>query len=193
MPPPIPKQEPQAIPSFYKVQEKEISQIRPWVRFWARMFDLQLYSFFGGFILSIVAPSAADMPLIILSVLFVSTWVLVEPVLLSSWGTTPGKWLLKTTVRNSKGEKLGFLDALYRSFLVWVIGLGMGLPLIYLITLLIAYGRLIRKGITFWDRKGSFVILHNRIGPIRVIVTILFFIGILLLLVYSKELGRSSM
>ena len=179
-PPPLPKQEPPPIPSFgptQKTQEKDVSQVRPWVRYWARMFDIYFFSLPAGFVLGIIAPSVLKIPEIFLGMLVIFIWILVESSLLSTWGTTPGKWLLKTTLRDSTGGKLSFSSALTRSFSVWGRGLGIGFPIASLITLIIAHNSLLKEGITSWDREGSFVISHNRIGPIRIIVLILFFIG----------------
>src|SRR5262247_3675210 len=72
-----------------------VKVVRPWIRYWARMFDLTVFSLPVAFGLGVVAPNlfsglVADQ-LFGISLLFV--WVFVEALLLSLFGTTPGKWL----------------------------------------------------------------------------------------------------
>jgi hypothetical protein len=63
----------------------------------------------------------------------------VEGVLLSTWGTTPGKWLLRITLLDSTGNKLKFSAALSRSLYVWAWGLGIGFPYATVVAELFAY------------------------------------------------------
>jgi cytochrome c-type biogenesis protein CcmH/NrfG len=104
-------------------------------------------------------------------------WVFVESFLLITWGTTPGKWLLNTTLTSPTGGTLFFFEAIYRSFSVWIKGLCMGLPFSF-ITLAVAYKKLTRGGITTWDKRGEFVVSHKRIGVVRVIVFLLIWIAL---------------
>ena len=182
-PPPIPSQEEAKI-----VREETVSQVRPWVRYWARYFDIFVFAMISGIILGIITPSVFDMPDIIVGMLIIFIWVFVEASLLSSWGTTPGKWLLRITLRDSAGQKLTFPSALTRSFSVWWRGFGIGFPIITLITLIVAHGKLTKEGVTTWDREGGFVVSHKLIGALRLIVTILFFTGFLLLMALGETL-----
>lgn len=197
-PPPLPKQEPSPVSSLgdiSNVREKEVLQVRPWVRFWARLFDTWLFSLLLVFVLMTINPSLLNMNKIVFGMITLFILIFVESFLLSTWGwgTTPGKWLLEITLRDSKGRELTFLDALSRSFSVWWRGLGLGLPFVPLITTIVAYDHLIKKGITSWDREGGFVVSHKKIGPFRVTATILFFLMSCLLIVLSKELARYGM
>jgi uncharacterized RDD family membrane protein YckC len=160
-------------------------EARPWVRYWARYVDMG----FGGFLVGIAwvafgLDTAKFEAVFVLSVAF--AWVFVESTLLSSWGTTPGKWLLKTTVREPDGNRLTFTRALSRSFSVWWRGMGIGFPLATLFTCLVAYNKLSNGGSTTWDREGHFQVRHQRIGPLRVIVTVLFLLAIFILAVWDK-------
>lgn len=148
--------------------DEEVSQIRPWVRYWARYCDLSLFTLFCVLIKT---------PSFLFRMLTLFIWIFIEGCLLSTWGTTPGKWLLKIRLTDSEMNKLTFSEALGRSFSVWFKGLGMGFPIISLITRIIAYIKLKRNGITTWDWKGDYVVTHKRIGALRVVVTI-FFVGL---------------
>jgi uncharacterized RDD family membrane protein YckC len=102
-------------------------------------------------------------------------WILFEAQLMSTWGTTPGKWLLKIKVRDSNCNKLTLKNALIRSFLVWLVGLGA--TFLTPVTEVISYISLQERGITMWDKYCKCNITHEKIGaeriPIIVIVMIL--------------------
>lgn len=118
----------------------------PWRRFFARALDLSLagvlwtvlqyfifhqYSFFHW---DLSWPEGVVGLLVETSL---SAWVawflllLLEPILLCTWGYTPGKWLLRLKVRQEDGQKLEYLDALNRTFRVFWQGCGFGILLIY--------------------------------------------------------------
>ena len=145
---------------------------RPWVRFWARMLDYSLFA-----LLLVMIPSlffVAGSLFFILVVLFI--WIFIESILLSTWGTTPGKWFFKITIRTQEGNKLPFSFALRRSLSVWWLGLAAGIPIICLITLIIAAVKLSQTGKTSWDKRGDYSISHGDIAPIRTIIAILYFL-----------------
>ncbi len=167
----------------YSVQEnwKSGLQIRPWVRYWARSFDFFYFALSFGFVsgfLGIAQNTQGDLSQAVASLLaFYFLWVLVESAMLSTFGTTPGKWLLNIRVRTSSGEKLPFLDAFSRSLGWWISGFGLGIPLISLLTLITSYLRLTRQGAARWDEKGGFVVSHREIGAGRGSLFLLFFLG----------------
>ncbi len=163
-----------------------VPQVRPWVRYFARQFDYFLFAFAFSFTSVIIIPSFSGLPDIVLGMLILFFWIFVEAALLASWGTTPGKWLLKRIVRTSNNQKLTFSGALSRSFSVWLTGLGAGFPIVTFITLVVAHTKLTKDRITTWDRKGGFVVSHNKIGVLRVIITVLFFVGFFVLSAWSS-------
>lgn len=103
-------------------------------------------------------------------------------------GTTPGKWLFKTKVITGSGAKLDYSTALSRSFSVWWRGMGIGFPLICLITMLVAHGHLTKSGATSWDRDDELIVVHERIGVVRTLVAIAFFSGFLILIIIGSVL-----
>lgn len=119
-----------------------VAQVRPWVRYWARMFDLYLAAIVGGIVIGLFNPDAFNEKgsdqIFGLGVVF--AWVFIESFLLSTTGTTPGKWLFKTYLIPPSGEKPDFFVALSRSFRVWWRGLGIGLPIATLFTCSVAHG-----------------------------------------------------
>jgi len=115
-----------------------------------------------------------------ISLLIILSYVFVEPILLSTWGYTPGKALCRIKIKNSEGiEKLSYRVALIRSFRIWWYGLGTAIPLISFFTLIHAYDKLKKRGITSWDETGNFLVLHKKLGKRRSILLIT--IGVLLI------------
>jgi uncharacterized RDD family membrane protein YckC len=100
-------------------------------------------------------------------------WNFVEAFLLSTWGTTLGKWLLGTSVRDIRGNKLTYNAALSRSFQVWIKGLGLGIPIISFLTIINSYYKLTGKfGKTSWDFQVRYSVQHKKLNPIGVIMVI---------------------
>jgi uncharacterized RDD family membrane protein YckC len=175
--------------------QKNVPQVRPWVRYWARMFDILLFSFGVGLLGTDFLPQAfsetgsGETSFWIgletssgIGLLFV--WVFVEALLLSTFGTTPGKWLFKVRVILPSGSAISYSTALSRSIKVWWRGLGIGLPIVSLITLIVAHGRLIDNGMTSWDREGGFLVTHETFGVMRIMLATLVFFTLILLSVY---------
>jgi uncharacterized RDD family membrane protein YckC len=157
-----------------RLSEDEGVRPRPWVRFWARMIDYSLllllmilvsmhFRFFFAFL----------QPVIVLTVLFI--WVFIETLLLISWGTTPGKWLLSITLRDEYQHRLKLSDALNRSFSVWWLGMGVGIPIVSFITMIVAAVKLSNTGTTSWDQRNGYQVSHGKIGLIRTLCAILYF------------------
>jgi len=169
----IPKDKPKIIKNH---------SVRPWIRYWARYIDIFVFSLFFGIFLAIFIPSALGLSEIFLTVLILFIWVFAESALLSSWGTTPGKWLLKITVKG-QNEKIDFSSALNRSFAVWLKGLGLGIPIVSIFTLISSYNHLTKEGATIWDEDGHFTVTHKKIGAVRIIVAIVVSILFLLLII----------
>jgi hypothetical protein len=80
--------------------------------------------------------------------LTVLVWVFIEAYLLTSWGYTPGKKLLGILVRDKNGERLNYKKALNRSAKVYLRGMGIGFPIIAMVTMIIEYEKLVKNGIT---------------------------------------------
>ena len=154
-----------------RVHEPECSQVRPWVRYWARTFDLFVFSMLSGIILGPVAPHLATNANI-LGIVLLFNYIFFEAAMLATRGTTPGKALLKVGIRKMDGTPISYADALKRSFKVWFIGLGLGIPFVSMLTQIIAYNRLITNGITTWDAEDGFLISHKTIGGGRILLLI---------------------
>lgn len=88
-----------------------------------------------------------------------------EPLFISNTRTTPGKWIMGIRVVRTDGTKLSFLRALNRFVRVWFVGMGSRIPLLSLITMLIARATLVSDGIVAWDRQLDCQIEHRKRHP----------------------------
>lgn len=118
----------------------------PWQRYWARTFDLSLTGAAGwavmtlGFRVSVLG--MAGLPRwLFQAVSLALSWgvLLLEPLLLCTWGTTPGKWLLGLELRSKQGRKLTFRQGLRRTWGVLFTGYGLEIPLFSLYCLYRGY------------------------------------------------------
>jgi uncharacterized RDD family membrane protein YckC len=174
-------------------------QHHPWRRYFARWVDLGT----GGLLLLVLLRVAAyatmpeqaerlmqaldtlDNPALdklLASVLLCLVWLPVEAAFLSSFGGTPAKWLFGIRVARPDGSLLSFSEALKRSFLVWIQGLGFGVPLIMQIMQLFAYRRLTKTGATSWDSAANAVVFHEKWKAFRAFLCTVAVLGVLLLI-----------
>jgi hypothetical protein len=154
------------------------SHVNPWIRCLARFFDYSLF-----FLVLLQIPFVNNYERLIPFEYFV--WIPIEALLLSTWGTTPGKFFLKTKLKAGKRQKLDFMSALRRSFAVWFRGMGLGIPLLNFFCLLIAYQKLKLLKITSWDRDDHVQVTHYPIGRWRIYVAV--FVAVTGILYYYKE------
>jgi hypothetical protein len=162
-----------------------VSQVRPWVRYLARSSDMWICGFLVGAMAG-YAGIMAEIPRFVLGLTVPLVWVFVEALLLSTWGTTPGKWLFSTWVTDAMGNRLSFSHALSRAFSVWFMGLAFGLPIITLITLIVSYVKLKNQGITPWDREGHFAVIHESLRPVRITFALIALAGVIGLAVLGQ-------
>jgi len=163
-------------------------QIRPWVRYWARTFDYLFFSILVGAVLGVVAPELIEEKSeTLLGFVLLFAYCFVEPLMLATFGTTPFKALLRVRVRNNDGSKLSYLQGLQRTFSVLLFGQGLGIPLVALITCIVAYGRLTNQGITRWDASGGYVVSHQTVQWWRWLILLAGFAGFVALVVLGKN------
>ncbi len=174
---------------------------RPFVRFWARMFDYTAVSvlvfqfsdftipqpapnelvsdFFNRYLAEMQGPEAMRMA----RTLFFSFlgWHLVETVLIHLFGTTPGKALFGLKVRSLTGGPLSMLTSLGRSFYVYVMGVGfLQFPFI-LIGMVFSYFRIQATGESFWDQHLKIKVETSPLGVVRIAFAVFAFVALLML------------
>lgn len=146
---------------------------RPWVRLWARLLDVYIFAIACGLLIELIDPQKLQkINQFALGIILAFAWIFVESLLLSSFGTTFGKSLFKIKITLKNSSVITYSEALSRSMKVWLRGMGAGIPLVSLITHIVAYIRLTDNGTTSWDREGNFTISHEKIGFGRILVAI---------------------
>ena len=122
--------EPVSTPSSDILPEPNI----PWRRYFARILDYVVYeALWRSFLalalnINIYSRSAAGNALdsiVVLVILFIA-----EPILLTLFGTTPGKWVLGIRVTDNEGELLTYESARARTWSVMFRGVGLMIPFI---------------------------------------------------------------
>lgn len=167
----------------------EISQktkelhFNPWARFLARRIDLIVITSIMIISTTLFYPDFIHASILKKSLLMIlvsyPTWVIIEAILLSTWGTTPGKFIFNLQLTDLNNSKLKFNAALGRSLNVWMKGMGFGLPLITIITFINSYDTLKKNSVTAWD-KNKFILTHKKIGFIRwmvILIVVIFVIS----------------
>ena len=124
---------------------------RPWARLTARLVDVTLLAWAAALPFRFELDHAASLFNYVLTLGFVP----LEAVLLSTAGTTPGKWLFGfAVVDTTTGRRPRFRAALRRAALVWTFGLAVGFPL-RLATTVVAHRRVTRARPTGTTSRGS--------------------------------------
>lgn len=120
--------EPVSTPSSDILPEPHI----PWRRYFARILDYAVYdTLWRSFLalalnINIYSRSAASNALdsiVVLVILFIA-----EPILLTLFGTTPGKWVLGIRVTGNEGELMTYENARTRTWSVMLRGVGLMIP-----------------------------------------------------------------
>lgn len=160
--------------------EEDEDEVHPWIRYWARTIDIVLFMTLIRSILNISPALILKLIARVEIVMSVSVflWVFVESILLSTWGTTPGKKLLSITVRDTEGNRLCFSRAFNRSASVWIFGMGCGIYIISIIANIISYRKLSDSGITRWDKNGKYCVRHGDISKFCIAIALIILIGL---------------
>jgi len=96
--------------------------------------------------------------------------ILMEGALVSSFGFTPGKWLLGLRVETRRRERLTTGQALIRSMRVWILGMGMMEPILMFLghSLSLWFG--LKKGALLWDLQSGFQVSNLSLTTKKVVI-----------------------
>ena len=139
-------------------KQRDIAEPHPWRRYFARAIDLTLVGLMVSFVQfvllhhNLVNISKGENVLCGLA-----GWgllVLIEPLLLSRFGTTAGKWCMGITVTRPDGERLSYGEALERTAAVWLYGAGLGISIVELVCNYRSYRRYMNGEELAWE-SGS--------------------------------------
>lgn len=165
---------------------RDVSVPRPWIRYFARSIDTTLASLIIAIPVGIFSGPTHDYP-ILLQMLVLVTWVPIESILISRFGSTPGKWLLSTRITQRSEEPISFQTALNRSFSVWWRGLGIGLPVVSFVCQILSWKQLKEKHITPWDQENNLIVMHEPLDSIKIASVVLFYGAMVAILVIEMS------
>ena len=131
----------------------------PWRRFFARALDLSLAGILWSALQYLVLHWYwPEFGLMGFADTLVSAWgawlflLVLEPILLCTWGYTPGKRLLRLKVRREDGSKLDLERAVIRTAWIFLRGFALGVPLLNILCLGTCYDRCIKDQVMPWDQ-----------------------------------------
>ncbi|MCF6313954.1 MAG: RDD family protein [Verrucomicrobiales bacterium] len=177
-----------------------VKNVHPILRFWARMFDLLILNLIVGFVFGNPPvpeegenlfefyrqiPMEEQFQLLLIWGGSFFVWNFVEALLISSFATTPGKMLFNLKVIRKDGKLLSYSQAIGRALLIWTIGVGFGILFLQIIGMVIALFYLLNKGETLWDKSLQTQVIHQALGPRKVI----FAVGAFLILLSLQTLS----
>ena len=182
-------------PSNDLAQDITDTQVHPWRRFFARTADYFLFQAiaFTLYLNSKCSPqdnqcvldlmsmganagildSSLNQQLWFLQLMLALAFILTEAILISNFGTTPGKWCFGLSVKSDDNAHPEFNQSIGRSLRVWVVGTAMSIPILQFVAMAFAYHRLDTHGITWWDQKCATQVHAAPLPIIRVVILVL--------------------
>lgn len=119
-------------PGFFDLRSDAAPTVsHPWRRFFARSLDLSLCSLLWMAVCLFLFrwhPDNTWLIRLLNSYVAYGILLVTEPVLLCTWGYTPGKWIFGLAVRSPLGQKLTWGKAVDRTWGVFARGEGYGIP-----------------------------------------------------------------
>ncbi|WP_312653761.1 MerR family transcriptional regulator [Proteiniclasticum sp.] len=152
---------------YFQVKEELPMVYDPWRRFLARGFDLALYlTLWHAVLVKIFHVNVGErigligyLDLIVIIIMM----ILIEPVLLHFFRTTPGKAIFGLRIENADENRLTYIEAFNRTWGVALKGLGLAIPLVSFITYWTSYDRMKNGEIQPWDEGISYRIKDRKI------------------------------
>ncbi|MEX2578524.1 MAG: RDD family protein [Verrucomicrobiales bacterium] len=191
-----------ARPGPRKVPVSSIARdVRPFVRFWARMFDYTLVSvlvlitsdvalpepvpgesftdLFSRYLQAMKEPEAVVLART--QFLAMIGWHVLEAILIHLFATTPGKALFGLKVQMPDESRVQPLRSLGRSFYVYILGAGFYQVPFSIIGMTFSFFRLLGSGQCLWDQHLDTRVEHTPLGLGRIVLAILAFLALIML------------
>lgn len=154
---------------------------RPFLRLWARLFDLYLYLGFVFGVMRLIGLDLVDTVSSSLNVfLLILPWVVLEGIAIHLTGTTPGKWLLGIRVQRIGGGALELGRSVHRAVRVYIYGLGMNLPILREACQCVALWYVLKHKAAWWDRVGQTEVRVKDGSPLRTVIFVLSFFAVMM-------------
>lgn len=173
-----------ASPSEIPVELKEDSIPKvtsPWHRYFARMADemilMTLWNLLAALVFHINILETGWQGFLMGSILSGILLLLAEPVMLSRFGTTPGKFLMGLSVTAESGARLTWREAYHRTWTVLKKGYGFHIPVYSLVREYLSYRACKRGEFLEWEEKNV-LWLERRHEKIKIVSAVLLLTGL---------------
>lgn len=152
----------------------------PWRRYFARSIDGGIVGLAGGIPIAFFAPPEYLMQIPDTALGFVVSLLIIPfcAVCYQNWQRTPGKWIMGIAVTSNTGAPLSFEQGIRREALVFLRGVGLGIPVISLFTHIHQYNTLMKSGVVSWDKEVGCTVSYEPLSSIRVLLAILCLVGV---------------
>ena len=134
---------------------------RPWPRFWARSLDVVIYIMVLAVLLGIMFPEVAYMEFFttrvgdaVLTILILPLAMIVDAVILASFGTSIGKKIAGLSIVPDEGSDRSLDRMLRRNLECYVRGMALGIPLLNLFAYYKSYEKVEADDTTHWDDRS---------------------------------------
>lgn len=142
-------------PGYFGLVRDSLGTVpHPWRRYLARMLDLSIYSLLWSMVQLLLLrwnPEPSLFINLLDSYIGLFTMLILEPIMLSTWGYTPGKFIMGLTVRDGEGQKLTISAAWERTVGMFKWGLGYGIPIYNLVRLWKSRAACLRDEALDWE------------------------------------------
>ena len=176
--------------------EGKLTGLHPWRRYFARMFDIYIFVVLFFMFLGVTFPRlfATDEKSYdsLFGLIGIAAYVIFEGFWTNVFGASLGKRLYGIRIDRTNGEAITLGASFQRAFAVWLKGLGIGIPIVSLFTLVTAYQTLNREGQTTWDRDFHFRIDHARLSWLRWLFVLLVWLILIALYGFLIALGSKK-
>lgn len=145
--------------------------IAPWQRFWARALDSFIYS--CTLVCIATWLSGGKLPewgTVMTTILGIAMTLVLEPVQLTLFGTTLGKWIFGIRVTDMDGRKLGLKDSFWRTVIVKWYGEALDVPFVNLWRLWKSYKAYVNNEFLPWDDPSELTVKDKK--PLRYVAAL---------------------
>jgi len=117
--------------------------------------------------------------------------LLIESWLLSSTGSTLGKWLLGITVLDKDGGRLSFYRAMERTSNVLLKGTALNVPIISMLANVVAYFNIKKTGTASWDSDTSSIVTYKKMSIGHIVASIIVAVLVVMMLMALEAINRA--
>jgi uncharacterized RDD family membrane protein YckC len=164
--------------------ESEVELAKAWPRFWARLVDISILAYPVGMLLGLLFPSLMALELntrageIVIGIMALPVIMVIDALLISLLGTSPGKAIVGLKVVDMQMRKLSTETALRRNLLVYFKGLFGGIPVLNLVGYVMGHNDVRDHGFTSWDEATDSRVIENGYNVARAAIAAAIVIGL---------------